>query len=128
VDQGIMEVNTGRFACGASLLLGLLTARDEADAVKCVAKGRPDVIVLDRTPPSSSGWEFADGYQSGSGGQVLPSIVVSATPYPNAASVGSGQIQRCLAKPFDTEELARAMGDLTGQKARADTGVTVPVP
>jgi CheY-like chemotaxis protein len=94
----------------------ILTARDEADAVKCVAKGRPDVIVLDRTPPSSSGWEFADGYQSGSGGQILPSIVVSATPYPNTASVGSGQIQRCLAKPFDIEELARAVAELTGQK------------
>jgi DNA-binding response OmpR family regulator len=91
----------------------ILTARNEADAVRCVAEVRPDVIVLDMMLAPASGWGFVDRFQAGYGGQIIPIIVVSATRNPATASVGLTNVQRCIAKPFDIEELARAVAELS---------------
>jgi CheY-like chemotaxis protein len=93
----------------------VVTAQDGLEAMKCLAEVRPDVIVLDLMLPRSSGWAFAEQYQTVTDGDVIPIVVVSAAPDPTLTP-GSRSIQRCLAKPFDIQELARAVAELAGSE------------
>jgi len=72
------------------------------------------VIVLDLMLPRSSGWDFVERYQAIAGGDVIPTVVVSAAR-DAAVSLTARGVQRYLRKPFDIEELARAVDDLTGR-------------
>lgn len=91
----------------------VVTAGDGIEALECIATIRPDVIVLDLMLPRSSGWALAEQYQTVTGGEVIPIVVVSAARNPTLA-LGSRGIQRCFPKPFNMQELARAVAELTG--------------
>ncbi len=90
------------------------TAQDGLEALAHVTEIQPDVIVLDLMLPRSSGWDFVERYQAIAGGDVIPTVVVSAAR-DAAVSLTARGVQRYLRKPFDIEELARAVDDLTGR-------------
>jgi CheY-like chemotaxis protein len=95
------------------------TARDGVEALKRIGEMRPDVIVLDLMLPRSDGWQFTQRYQRLTGGEVIPIVVVSGTRRPDLPDAAVG-VLRSLPKPFDIEELARAVAQLSGyQPARA---------
>ena len=44
------------------------TARDGAEALRCLKITRPDAIVLDLMLPGMNGWDFVERYQERTGG------------------------------------------------------------
>ncbi len=97
----------------------IMTAQDGVEALERIGEARPDVIVLDLMLPRSDGWELARDYQTVTGGEVIPIVVVSATRNPDLPDASRG-VRRYLRKPFDLEELARTVAQLSPHKpARA---------
>jgi DNA-binding response OmpR family regulator len=90
------------------------TAQDGVEALARVGEIRPDVIVLDLMLPRASGWEFATRYCATTQGAAVPIVVVSAVRDPTLPTAACG-VRRYLPKPFDIEELARAVDELTCQ-------------
>jgi CheY-like chemotaxis protein len=97
------------------------TAWDGIEALTQLAEVRPDVIVLDLMLPRSSGWDFVERYQKDAGGDVVPIVVISAAR-DGAVSLAFPGVERFLPKPFDIEELAQAVDELSGRQVAA--GVT----
>jgi CheY-like chemotaxis protein len=98
------------------------TAWDGIEALTQLAEVRPDVIVLDLMLPRSSGWDFVERcYQEDAGGDVVPIVVISAAR-DGAVSLAFPGVERFLPKPFDIEELAQAVDELSGRQVAA--GVT----
>ena len=102
------------------------TARDGAEALRRLRPARPDAIVLDLMLPRVNGWDFVERYQERTGGRVIPIVVVSA-----AGAVprlpGRKGVRNFLSKPFDVEELARAVADALAS-TDASGLVTAPAP
>ena len=94
----------------------VVTAQDGVQALKRTAHDRPDVIVLDLMLPRSSGWAFIEQYQTVTDGEAIPIVVVSAIQSPSLPRA-PGAFQRYLAKPFDIEELARNVDELSRREA-----------
>ncbi len=92
----------------------VITAQDGIEALARLGEIRPEVIVLDLILPRSSGWEFAERYCASTAGDLIPIVVVSAAR-DRALPLASRGVRRYLPKPFDIEELARAVAELTGR-------------
>ena len=90
----------------------IMTAQDGIEALQCIGQARPDVIVLDLMLPRSDGWELTRDYRTVTGGEVIPIVVVSAARNPHLPDASCG-IRRYLPKPFDVEELARTVAQLS---------------
>lgn len=98
------------------------TAWDGVEALAQLAEVRPDVIVLDLILPRSSGWDFVERYQAEAVGDLVPIVVISAAR-DAAVSLAFPGVERYLPKPFDIEELAQAVDELSGrQVATSVTG------
>jgi two-component system, OmpR family, response regulator MprA len=91
------------------------TASDGVEALALLAEVRPDVIVLDLILPHSSGWDVVERYQAEAVGDVVPIVVISATR-DGAVSLALPGVERYLPKPFDLEELAQAVDELSGRQ------------
>lgn len=90
----------------------IVTARDGVEALERIGEARPDVIVLDLMLPRLDGWELTCKYQMVTRGEVIPIVVVSAAPSSDLLDASRG-IRRYLPKPFDVEELARTVAELS---------------
>lgn len=90
----------------------IITAYDGVEALERIGEARPDIIVLDLMLPRSDGWELTRRYQAVTGGEVIPILVVSAARTPDLPDASRG-VCRHLRKPFDMEELARAVVELS---------------
>ncbi len=96
-----------------------ISARDGLEALERIGEVRPDVIVLDLMLPRLDGWELTREYQACTDGEVIPIVVVSAARRPNLPDASLG-VRRFLPKPFDLEELARTVAQLSPhERARA---------
>ncbi len=91
------------------------TASDGVEALAQLAEVRPDVIVLDLILPRSSGWDVVERYQAEAVGDVVPIVVISAAR-DGAVSLAFPGVERYLPKPFDLEELAQAVDELSGRQ------------
>ena len=97
----------------------VITAQDGVEALERIGEIRPDVLVLDLMLPRSDGWELAERYRALTGGEPIPIVVVSAARNADLPDASRG-VRRYLPKPFDIEELARAVAQISGQQpARA---------
>jgi len=66
------------------------TAGDGVEALERIGELRPDVIVLDLILPRSDGWQFAQRYQTLTGGAEIRIVVVSARRSPDLPDAAVG--------------------------------------
>ena len=93
----------------------VITAHDGVEALERIGEARPDVIVLDLMLPRLDGWELTREYQTVTGGDVIPIVVISAARSPDLLDTSRG-VRGYLRKPFDVEELARTVAQLSTQQ------------
>jgi CheY-like chemotaxis protein len=92
------------------------TARNGAEALKCLAAAPPDAIVLDLMMPGITGWEFVERYQQRTGGRAIPIVIVSAARAVPRSLEHKG-VRHFLPKPFDLEQLARSVAEAVASSA-----------
>jgi DNA-binding response OmpR family regulator len=90
---------------------GVDVVSNRAEALAALAASRPDAIVLDLMLPVVHGWAFIERYREATAGQEIPIIVVSAArAFPG--SMEALGVRRFIAKPFELEEVARAVAEV----------------
>ncbi len=77
------------------------------EGLECLARQKPDLILLDLRMPVMSGWEFAREMQARNG-HPAPVLVMSAAKDAEREAAQIGAVG-CLAKPFTLDGLARAV-------------------
>jgi CheY-like chemotaxis protein len=87
------------------------TAQDGLDALRCVRRCRPDVVLLDLMMPTLDGWGVLRACRGDPGLADLPVMVMSARS-DAAQSVVEFGVQACLTKPFDVDELLDALEEM----------------
>jgi DNA-binding response OmpR family regulator len=90
----------------------VITAQDGVETLERIGEIRPDVLVLDLVLPRSDGWELTQQYRALTGGEPIPIVMVSAARNADLPDASRG-VRRYLPKPFDIEELARAVAQLS---------------
>lgn len=89
-----------------------LQAVDGVDALLALRTGPlPDAIVLDLEMPVMPGWEFRAAQLRDPGLARIPVVVVSSSTQPV-------QAERRLGKPFEVDELLRAVREVVDPRAR----------
>jgi two-component system, OmpR family, KDP operon response regulator KdpE len=91
-------VVTALSSCGYDVV----GASTGVEALDCVRRARPDLVVLDLELPEMDGWEFLDHFRRHRDHADVPVLVTSATHRRIDGDLG---IQAFFAKPFDLEEL-----------------------
>ncbi len=87
------------------------TARDGLDALRRLRQAKPDVIVVDLMMPRLDGWGLVRACRADPALADLPVIAMSARP-DVAQSVAGLDVQVCLTKPFQVDELLAALEDI----------------
>jgi len=89
---------------------------------------KPDLMLLDLMMPILSGFELLEMLEDGDPDlDTIPIFVVSAFNAPMTTTSRGGGVCRCFGKPFDAEELLRAIRDhLAAYETPASAGVPGP--
>jgi CheY-like chemotaxis protein len=90
----------------------VVTARNGCEALVQVRAEPPDGVLLDLMMPVLDGWGFLEACRDEELCAGTPVLVISAyrkLPELEAADVG---VRRCMAKPFDLDELLDAVHQL----------------
>ena len=90
----------------------VIGAANGLEALNVLDRVRPDAVVLDLLMPVMHGWDFMESYFEKTGGRPIPIVVVSA----NRAlprSFDRFGLMRIVPKPFDENDLGRAVDDAT---------------
>ncbi|MGE0452194.1 MAG: response regulator [Vicinamibacteria bacterium] len=84
------------------------TASNGEEALACIERQRPGVVLLDMRMPVMNGWEFAAALRERGLRQAPPIVVVTAAANPGqqAAEVGAAG---WIAKPFDMRRVMEAV-------------------
>ena len=104
--------------------LRVLEACDGQEALDLLARERVDLVLMDIQMPRMDGLEAVGRIRSGQAGDVARSLpVLAVTAY--ATEEDRGRIMAAgmtgfLGKPFDRDELLRAVRDALGSKRVAD--------
>ena len=104
----------------------VITARNGSEALDRLHVMMPDVIVLDLMMPVMDGWTFVERYRDRAGRRPVPIIAVSAAGDlpPGYEALG---VAAFLRKPFDLNELANCIAQLTGAR-EANAAHLLPTP
>jgi CheY-like chemotaxis protein len=86
------------------------SAANGVEALACLDKMHPDVMVLDLLMPVMHGWDFMETYADKTGGNQIPIVVVSVNPA-LPRSFNHFGVHRVIAKPFDVDDLLNAVDD-----------------
>jgi CheY-like chemotaxis protein len=86
----------------------VLCASNGAEALQCLDKTRPEVMVLDLLMPVMHGWSFMEEYVDKTGGEPIPIVVVSVNPVLPRSFERFG-VRRVIPKPFDLDSFAEAV-------------------
>ncbi len=98
-------------------------ADDGFSALRRLASGRPDAVVLDVMMPGLDGHGVLSRIRSSDGGSDLPVIMLTAAADDaHAWQAWSGGVDYFLAKPFDPSELLRYLDYLFDGAARPVAG------
>ena len=98
-------------------------ADDGFSALRRLASGRPDAVVLDVMMPGLDGHGVLSRIRSSDGGGELPVIMLTAAADDEQAwQAWSGGVDYFLAKPFDPSELLRYLDYLFDGAARPVAG------
>jgi two-component system response regulator MprA len=88
-------------------------AEDGYAALRAVAAERPDGVVLDVAMPGMDGHEVLARLRATTGGRRLPVVMLTGAADDATAWRGwSGGVDLLLGKPFEPEELLRALDGL----------------
>ncbi len=87
------------------------TAQDGLDALRRLREAKPDVIVVDLMMPKLDGWGLVRACRADPVLVDLPVIAMSARP-DVTQSVAGLDVQVCLIKPFEVDELLAALEDI----------------
>jgi len=90
-------------------------ASDGLEALKNLAEGHPDLIVLGSKTPAMDGRAFAAACHSRTHGQRVPILLLSATPklWQIADQLRRFNVRGFISKPFDLDIFVAAVGWLT---------------
>ena len=80
------------------------TARDGAQALDAVRRGRPDVVVIDLLMPAMNGWQFMEAL-SELPGVPCPVIARTAAGPGAVRSARDGKFREVLQKPVGLDDL-----------------------
>ncbi len=83
------------------------TANGGVQALKRVARGAPDAIILDIWMPTLDGFDFMRTLRATEGTRNVPVVAMSAA-YPERAALDIG-VQEFVAKPFEVSALLAAV-------------------
>ncbi|HZP26351.1 MAG TPA: response regulator [Dehalococcoidia bacterium] len=86
-------------------------------AIRSLAQGLPDALVLDINLPDDSGWEVMRRL-SDSERRRLRTVIISAAPI-SPKRIEEFRPKHCLLKPFPLEALARALTDSPAEEETA---------
>jgi CheY-like chemotaxis protein len=86
----------------------VLVSSNGAEALDYLETLQPDVVVLDLLMPVMHGWEFMESYIERTRGKPIPIVVVSVNPV-LPRSYDKFGVRVCLRKPFQVDELLRAV-------------------
>ncbi len=90
------------------------TARDGRAALDRIGEEMPAVVLLDMRMPGMNGWEFAREFHARHG-RAAPIVVVTAAENARARAEEIGA-EGFLAKPFDIEDIVRAVERYAGAR------------
>jgi DNA-binding response OmpR family regulator len=96
-----------------------ITAADGAEGLRMAFSELPDVIILDVTMPKLSGWEVCKRLKKDDATKNIPIIFLTAKDQVPDKLLGlelGGD--RYLTKPFDLEQLEKAVEELLQQKRK----------
>ena len=84
------------------------TASNGEEALACLERRRPGVILLDMRMPVMNGWEFVSALRQRDSRRAPPIVVVTAAANPGqqAAEVGAAA---WIAKPYDMRRVMEAV-------------------
>jgi CheY-like chemotaxis protein len=80
-------------------------ARDGIDALKCIGRRRPDLIITDLLMPTMTGFELLAALHDDPQLATIPTLIITAGRAPAAEATGSV----VLPKPLDLDRLMRAI-------------------
>jgi two-component system chemotaxis response regulator CheY len=86
----------------------ILAASNGREALEHLDNERPDVLVLDLLMPVMHGWAFMENYARKTNGAQIPIVVLSVNPV-LPRSFDQFGVRHCLGKPFQVDELIRAV-------------------
>ena len=94
------------------------TARNGKEALACLARQQPDVIIADLVMPEMDGYEMVERVQSDQRTASIPVIVLTAVPG-HALDRRAAQLHpACIMhKPFESEHLVSAVRALVDPQA-----------
>lgn len=98
------------------------TAVEGRAALDRIAEEMPSVVLLDMRMPGMNGWEFAREFHARHG-RGAPIVVVTAAENARARAEEIGA-DAFLAKPFDLEDVIRAVERHVGPTAHGGPGAT----
>ncbi len=90
----------------------VMAARNGSEAFDCLNLATPDVIVLDLMMPVMDGWTFVERFRDHAERRSISIIAVSAEGDLPAEYEALG-VRAFLRKPFDLNDLARCIAQLT---------------
>ena len=93
-----------------------LTAKDGREAIKTVAKERPDLIILDLVMPKMDGIQAYKALKADAEHKHIPIIVYTAQPPEIVAKKGEAafDVVDFVLKPFDSKTLVLAVKKILG--------------
>ena len=88
----------------------VVTSSNGAEALQQLESVRPNVLVLDLLMPVMHGWEFMESYFDKTDGAAIPIVIVSVNPVLPRSFDRFG-VRECVGKPFQVDDLIRAVED-----------------
>jgi CheY-like chemotaxis protein len=83
-----------------------------AEALTALDSELPAAMVLDLLMPVMHGWEFMESYFAKTSGVPIPIVIVSVSPVLPRSYDRFG-VTRCIAKPFQVDDLVEAVEKAT---------------
>lgn len=87
-------------------------ARDGIDALKCIDRRRPDLIITDLLMPTMTGFELLAALHDDPQLATIPTLIITAGRSPEASETSGAVV---LPKPLDLDRLMRAITALSDQ-------------
>jgi CheY-like chemotaxis protein len=92
-------------------------ARDGIDALKCIGRRRPDLIITDLLMPTMTGFELLAALHDDPALATIPTLIITAGRSPDASETTGSVV---LPKPLDLDRLMRAITACTGESESDD--------